>query len=30
VLLHERPDTVEAVDLILGDGWRSVLITPPA
>jgi peptidoglycan-N-acetylglucosamine deacetylase len=30
VLLHERPGTVEAVDLILGDGWRSVLITPPA
>lgn len=24
VLLHERPDTVQAVDLILGDGWRSV------
>jgi peptidoglycan/xylan/chitin deacetylase (PgdA/CDA1 family) len=27
VLLHERPDTVAAVELILGDGWRSVLVT---
>ncbi|HEX5616879.1 MAG TPA: polysaccharide deacetylase family protein [Solirubrobacteraceae bacterium] len=26
VLLHERPDTVHAVELILGDGWRSVLM----
>jgi peptidoglycan-N-acetylglucosamine deacetylase len=26
VLLHERPDTVTAVDLILGDGWHSVLM----
>jgi len=26
VLLHERPDTVAAVELILGDGWRSVLV----
>jgi peptidoglycan/xylan/chitin deacetylase (PgdA/CDA1 family) len=26
VLLHERPDTVGAVDLILSDGWRSVAV----
>jgi peptidoglycan/xylan/chitin deacetylase (PgdA/CDA1 family) len=26
VLLHERPDTVAAVDLILGEGWRSELL----
>ena len=26
VLLHERPDTVTAVDRILGDGWRSVIV----
>ncbi|HET8755522.1 MAG TPA: polysaccharide deacetylase family protein [Solirubrobacteraceae bacterium] len=29
VLLHERPDTVAAVDVILGAGWRSVPVTPP-
>ena len=26
VLLHERPATVAAVDLILGAGWRSVTV----